>query len=252
MIKSLLGEDETTENEEELDNNKERSSSSSVSSILPAEEIESVEEIKAAILAGPEPASNTKVESSVEPFEVDRPIGTPKTEKTEQPLTTNSESVIPENDVLFQKAERLEEEITAIENELGAEAAEQKGAVLTLDDQKPKANKKSGGSLDSLEIDKTHISQKPFTPETAGETARKSGLAFSAGVSLFASVVFMMALGWIVDLYLGSSPWGIVGGITIGAIIGFVQFFRTTRQILNPSSEFDKTSLFSDENRRDS
>ena len=68
-------------------------------------------------------------------------------------------------------------------------------------------------------------------PESIAETVRQSGLAYSAGIALFAAVAFMMVLGWGADLLLGTSPWGIVGGIVIGSIIGFVQFFRLTSQI---------------------
>ncbi len=74
--------------------------------------------------------------------------------------------------------------------------------------------------------------QTDFKPESLAETARKSGLAYAAGITLFASIVFLMGLGWFVDLLLGISPWGIVGGIVLGSIIGFVQFFRITSQIL--------------------
>ncbi|MEP7211910.1 MAG: AtpZ/AtpI family protein [Acidobacteriota bacterium] len=66
---------------------------------------------------------------------------------------------------------------------------------------------------------------------SAEETARRSGLAFSAGVAFFSSVVFMLVLGWLADLFLGSSPWGIVFGIVLGAVIGFIQLFRTSSQI---------------------
>ena len=68
-------------------------------------------------------------------------------------------------------------------------------------------------------------------PQTLAETVRGSGLAYSAAIALFASVVFMLIIGWGADLLLGSSPWGIVAGIVIGALIGFVQFFRITSQI---------------------
>ena len=68
-------------------------------------------------------------------------------------------------------------------------------------------------------------------PETFAETARKSGLAWSAGIAFFASVVFMLILGWGADLVLGTSPWGIVAGIVLGALIGFVQLFRLSSQI---------------------
>lgn len=72
-----------------------------------------------------------------------------------------------------------------------------------------------------------------YIPETKDETVRQSGLAWSAGIIFFSSVAFMLFLGWIADLLLGSSPWGIVGGVILGSIIGFIQFFRITSQIFN-------------------
>lgn len=88
---------------------------------------------------------------------------------------------------------------------------------------------------------------KPDTdaePESQVEVYRRAGLAWSAAIALFGSVVFMLAIGWVADVLLGSSPWGIVAGIVIGAVIGFLQFFRITSQILNRgSSDFEKVSL---------
>src|SRR4030095_12325179 len=57
-------------------------------------------------------------------------------------------------------------------------------------------------------------------PSSSEETARRSGLAFSAGIVFFSSVVFMLFLGWIADWLIGSSPWGLVGGIILGSVIG--------------------------------
>ncbi len=74
-------------------------------------------------------------------------------------------------------------------------------------------------------------------PESVAETVRQSGLAYSAGIAFFASVVFMLIIGWGADLLFGSSPWGIVVGIVIGSVIGFVQFFRITSQIFNPKKK---------------
>ena len=68
-------------------------------------------------------------------------------------------------------------------------------------------------------------------PESFAETARKSGLAYAAAITLTASIVFMLVIGWFADLLFGTSPWGIVGGIVLGSLIGFVQFFRMTAQI---------------------
>jgi F0F1-type ATP synthase assembly protein I len=72
-----------------------------------------------------------------------------------------------------------------------------------------------------------------YQPPSAEETARSSGLAFSAGIVFFSSVVFMLFLGWIADWLIGSSPWGLVGGIVLGSIIGLIQFVRITSQIFN-------------------
>ncbi len=73
--------------------------------------------------------------------------------------------------------------------------------------------------------------QSSAPPESVAETARKSGMAYAAAITLFASVVFMLVIGWGADLLLGTKPWGIVGGIVLGAVIGFFQFFRITSQI---------------------
>lgn len=70
-----------------------------------------------------------------------------------------------------------------------------------------------------------------YTPPSQDEVVRQSGLAWSAGIAFFGAIVFMLFLGWIADLLLGTSPWGIVGGIVLGSIIGFLQFFRISSQI---------------------
>ena len=67
--------------------------------------------------------------------------------------------------------------------------------------------------------------------DSLAESTRGMGLAYSAGIAFFAAVVFMLILGWGADLLLGTKPIGIVVGIVLGSIIGFIQFFRITSQI---------------------
>ena len=86
------------------------------------------------------------------------------------------------------------------------------------------------GSEDPRSADEPYA-QAPHKPETVAETAGRSGLALSAGIVFFGSVVFMLVLGWGADLLFGSSPWGMVCGIVIGSLIGFIQFFRLSSQI---------------------
>lgn len=95
---------------------------------------------------------------------------------------------------------------------------------------------KSSGAVVTSLFDETEKADEPYVisqvePQSLGESVRQSGLAYSAGIVLFASVAFMLVIGWGADLLFGSSPWGIVAGIVLGALIGFFQFFRITSQI---------------------
>jgi F0F1-type ATP synthase assembly protein I len=74
--------------------------------------------------------------------------------------------------------------------------------------------------------------QPPPEKENPAETARKTGLALSAGLTLFGSVVALMIVGYLADRFFNSSPKGLIIGIVLGSIIGFGQFFRLTSQIL--------------------
>ena len=92
-----------------------------------------------------------------------------------------------------------------------------------------------GDSLwdDVKKPDEPPVVMSDYMPESTDETIRQSGLAWSAGIVFFGSVAFMLFLGWLADILLGSSPWGIVGGIVLGSIIGFIQFFRISSQIFS-------------------
>lgn len=84
----------------------------------------------------------------------------------------------------------------------------------------------------SDETAEEEIFQPPVEKENPAETARKTGLAFSAGITLFGSVAALAVVGFLADKFVDSSPKGLIIGIVLGAIVGFVQFFRITSQIL--------------------
>jgi len=99
------------------------------------------------------------------------------------------------------------------------------------------AKKEVIGLFDSDEnADSSSGPDEPFIlsrsqPESIAETARQSGLAWSMGVVFFSAVAFMLVLGWGADLLFGSAPWGIVIGVVLGSLIGFIQLFRLSSQI---------------------
>lgn len=110
---------------------------------------------------------------------------------------------------------------------------------LLSDDEpesKASAESRSGRTVQTLFDSDGPADNEPFViseaqPVTTEETIRRTGLAWSAGAAFGGAVIFMLILGWGADVLLGSSPWGIVGGILLGSIIGFVQFFRLSSQI---------------------
>lgn len=67
--------------------------------------------------------------------------------------------------------------------------------------------------------------------EDQNETNIKSGIAYGAAVSLFAAVVGGLIVGWLLDRWLGTSPWLLVVGLILGAAAGFYEFIRATSRL---------------------
>ena len=67
--------------------------------------------------------------------------------------------------------------------------------------------------------------------ESPEELNRKSGLAYGAAFSLFAAVVAGLILGWLLDRWLGTRPWFLVGGLVLGAAAGLYEFIRTSSRL---------------------
>ncbi|HSS21729.1 MAG TPA: AtpZ/AtpI family protein [Pyrinomonadaceae bacterium] len=68
-------------------------------------------------------------------------------------------------------------------------------------------------------------------PEDKEETNQKTGIAYAAALVLFSSVVALCGVGWLLDRWLGTSPWLLVAGIVLGSIVGFYQFARLTSKL---------------------
>ena len=58
------------------------------------------------------------------------------------------------------------------------------------------------------------------------EVTRRSGMAYAAGLGIFLSVAAMMGFGWLLDGWLGTSPWLMVAGIILGSVVGLYEFIR--------------------------
>ena len=63
-----------------------------------------------------------------------------------------------------------------------------------------------------------------------GETTRKSGMAYAAGLTIFFSVAAFMLVGWLLDRWLGTT-WIMIVGILLGAAVGLYEFVRIISRI---------------------
>ena len=63
-------------------------------------------------------------------------------------------------------------------------------------------------------------------PDSKEDTNRKSGYAYAAGITLFAAVAVFCGLGWLLDKWLGTQPWCLIGGIVVGSAAGLFEFIR--------------------------
>lgn len=73
---------------------------------------------------------------------------------------------------------------------------------------------------------------EPPDEESQQETNRKTGMAYAAGFSLFASVAGFTLLGYLGDKWFQTSPWLLVVGIVLGSIGGLYQFVRISSKTL--------------------
>jgi F0F1-type ATP synthase assembly protein I len=73
--------------------------------------------------------------------------------------------------------------------------------------------------------------QKP-AQDSPQETNRKSGMAYAAGFTLFASVAGFTGLGLLIDKWFQTSPWFLVLGIVLGSVAGLYQFVRISSKTL--------------------
>jgi F0F1-type ATP synthase assembly protein I len=90
------------------------------------------------------------------------------------------------------------------------------------------------GEIEDREFEKEKeegFYQSDAEPESQAESTRKSGLAYGAVITLVGSILFFLAIGWAVDKFFQSSPWGIVIGILFGSIVGFYQFIRISSKL---------------------
>ena len=58
------------------------------------------------------------------------------------------------------------------------------------------------------------------------ETASQAGPAAAASYTLIGAILLFGGMGYGLDRWLGTEPWGLVGGLTLGIVVGFYELAR--------------------------
>lgn len=62
--------------------------------------------------------------------------------------------------------------------------------------------------------------------EAFQEGVRKSGPAAMGSYSLIGAIILLGGIGYAVDHWQGTSPWGLLGGLVLGLVVGFYELAR--------------------------
>jgi len=59
------------------------------------------------------------------------------------------------------------------------------------------------------------------------ENIRRSGPAAAASYTLIGAIILLGGLGYAVDEWRGTSPWGLLAGLLLGLRVGFYELAKT-------------------------
>jgi F0F1-type ATP synthase assembly protein I len=78
---------------------------------------------------------------------------------------------------------------------------------------------------------------KPNRPFLFGKSARslqenvtRAGPAAAASYTLIGAIILLGGIGYAVDAWQGTAPWGLVIGLLVGVVVGFYELVTMTRQ----------------------
>lgn len=77
-------------------------------------------------------------------------------------------------------------------------------------------------------LDKARAARAPTTPQSAPEgTGTALALGWRVGIELVVAIGVAVLIGWAIDKWLGTRPWGMIGFFFLGVAAGMVNVYRT-------------------------
>ena len=63
--------------------------------------------------------------------------------------------------------------------------------------------------------------------EQLQENAERAGPAAGASYTLIGAIIVLGAIGYAIDSWRGTTPWGLVGGLMLGIVVGMWELAKT-------------------------
>jgi len=85
-------------------------------------------------------------------------------------------------------------------------------------------------------IDKARAQHAPRQPAVVDRSALQQGIGFGfrIGIELVVAIGVATALGWAIDRWLGTRPWGIIVLFFLGVAAGMLNVYRAVSGISTP------------------
>src|SRR6202008_55788 len=86
------------------------------------------------------------------------------------------------------------------------------------------------------EIDKARAGRASRQPQAADRSTLHQGLGlgFRNGIELVVAVVVATAVGWAIDHWLGTRPWGMIVLFFMGVAVGMLNVYRAVTGVSGP------------------
>ncbi len=62
------------------------------------------------------------------------------------------------------------------------------------------------------------------------DNVRSSGAVAGASYTLVGGIILLGGIGYAIDKWRGSAPWGLIVGLALGIIVGFYELIKTVYQ----------------------
>jgi F0F1-type ATP synthase assembly protein I len=59
------------------------------------------------------------------------------------------------------------------------------------------------------------------------DNVRRSGSVAGASYTLIGAIIMLGSIGYAIDSWRGTSPWGLMGGLLLGITVGFYELAKT-------------------------